>query len=141
MARLMALDVGSKTIGVAMTDELQIIASPFSTIRRTESIKADLRAVEQLVLDYQISKVIVGNPMLMSGEEAIQSGKVRQFTDRLARRLRIPVELWDERMSTVEAEEVLIETGNSREERKKVIDSVAAAVILRSYMDHKGNES
>ncbi len=136
----MALDVGEKTIGVAVSDELGMLASPLTTIRRSASIKADLREVERLAAEYEVSRVIVGNPIMMSGEEAIQSEKVKQFADRLARRLRIPVELWDERMSTVEAEEALIEAGLRREEREKVIDSVAAAIILRNYMGNNGTD-
>jgi putative Holliday junction resolvase len=135
MARLMGLDVGEKTIGVAMSDELQIIVSPYETIRRTASIKADLREVQRLVEEFEVAKVIIGNPVMLSGEEAIQVKKVREFAERLARRLKVPVELWDERLTTVQAGRILKEAGKTREERKKLIDSVAASIILKSYME------
>lgn len=141
MARMMALDVGEKTIGVAISDELGIIASPLKTINRSASEKADLREVVGLVDELEVSKVVVGIPIMLSGEEAVQAVKVRSFVEKLARRLNVPVETWDERLTTVEAERALIEAGQSREERKKVVDKVAAAVILRSYLAAKGNEA
>ncbi|MBI2844416.1 MAG: Holliday junction resolvase RuvX [Armatimonadetes bacterium] len=141
MPRVMALDVGDKTIGVAMTDELGIAAFPFETIARTESEKADLRAVVRLVEEYDVSKVVVGIPIMLSGKEAIQAEKVRSFAEKLARRLKAPVEMWDERLTTVEAERALAETGRLRSRRKDVVDQVAAAVILRSYLAAKGTDS
>ncbi|HOM71696.1 MAG TPA: Holliday junction resolvase RuvX [Armatimonadota bacterium] len=138
MARVMALDVGEKTIGVALSDETGTIASPLTTIRRTESIKADLREVVRLIEEHDVSKVVVGIPKMLSGEEAVQAGKVREFADRLARRLRIPLDLWDERLTTVEAERILMDAGKDRIERKKVVDQMAAAIILRSYLEAKG---
>jgi len=134
----MALDVGEKTIGVALSDETGTIASPLTTIRRTESIKADLREVVRLIEEHDVSKVVVGIPKMLSGEEAVQAGKVREFADRLARRLRIPLDLWDERLTTVEAERILMDAGKDRIERKKVVDQMAAAIILRSYLEAKG---
>lgn len=141
MDRIMALDVGEKTIGVAVSDELGIVATPLTTIMRTVSIKADMRRIEQMILLEKIGTLVVGLPLMLSGEEAVQAGKVREFTERLAKRLRIPLELWDERLSTVEAHRVMIETGQSREKRKKVVDAVAAAVILRSYLQAKEDEA
>jgi putative Holliday junction resolvase len=137
----MALDVGEKTIGVAMTDELNVLASPFKTIMRTESVKADLRSVASLIEKYEVSKVIVGIPIMLSGDEAIQARKSREFADRLAKRIRVPVEMWDERYTTVEANRALIEAGRSREERKKVVDAVAAALILRGYLEARESDS
>jgi putative Holliday junction resolvase len=133
----MGLDVGEKTIGVAVSDELGIVATPLTTIMRTASIKADLRQVEQLIQIEDISTVVVGLPIMLDGEEAVQAGKVREFAERLARRLRIPLEMWDERLSTVEAHRALRETGAKREKRKRVVDAVAAAIILRSYLNAK----
>lgn len=141
MQRVMALDLGEKTIGVAVSDELGIVATPLTTIMRTVSVKADLRQVEDLVNFEKVSLVVVGLPVMLSGEEAVQAGKVREFVERLARRLRVPVEVWDERLTTVSAHRLLIENGKNREERKRVVDQVAAALILRSYLDAKEDEA
>lgn len=135
MSRTMGLDVGDKTIGVALSDPLGITAEPFTVIRRTVSIKADLRTVEELVAAHEVSRIVVGMPIMLSGNEGVQAGKVREFVDRLAKRMQIPVVTWDERMSTVEAERTLLEADESRARRRQVIDKVAAAVILRSYLD------
>ena len=135
----MALDVGEKTIGVAMSDELGIVASPFDTIQRSASEKAALRQVAKLVEDYGVSVVVVGIPIMLNGEEAIQAEKVRTFAEKLARRIRVPVEPWDERLTTVEADRALMESGKRREERKKSVDKLAAAIILRSYMAARGS--
>ena len=134
MARIVALDVGDATIGVAATDELGLAAHPVRTIRRSASIKADLRAVEELLRELDAEKVVVGLPLLASGDEGAQAVKVRDFYDRLARRLRIPAVLWDESLSTVEAEQMLLEADVSRARRRKVIDQLAAVVILRGYL-------
>ncbi|HOK53481.1 MAG TPA: Holliday junction resolvase RuvX, partial [Armatimonadota bacterium] len=92
----------------------------------------------RLIEEHDVSKVVVGIPKMLSGEEAVQAGKVREFADRLARRLRIPLDLWDERLTTVEAERILMDAGKDRIERKKVVDQMAAAIILRSYLEAKG---
>ena len=134
MPRIVALDVGDRTIGVAASDELGITANPVRTIRRGASVKADLREVEALLLGLEASKVVVGIPLDAEGNEGPQAAKVKDFSERLAKRLRIPVIYWDERFSTAEAEESLIEMGASRARRRKVIDKMAAAVILESYL-------
>lgn len=137
----MALDVGEKTIGVALSDELGIVASPLVTVRRRGSEKADLREVARLVEEHGVSKVVVGIPLMLSGAEAVQAGKARGFAAKLARRVRVPIEMWDERLTTVEAERALIEAGETREQRGRSVDKVAAALILRSYLAAKGSDS
>ena len=134
MPRIIALDVGDATIGVAATDEAGLTAHPVRTIRRTASIKADLRTVEELLAELDATQVVVGLPLLASGEEGTQAAKVRDFFDRLARRIRIPAELFDESLSTVEAEQLLLEADVSRAKRRKVIDQMAVMVILRGYL-------
>jgi len=134
MPRIVALDVGDATIGVAATDEVGLTVHPVRTIRRTASIKVDLRTVEELLVELDATKVVVGLPLLASGDEGPQALKVRDFFDRLSRRIRIPAELWDESLSTVEAEDLLLEADVSRAKRRKVIDQMAAVVILRSYL-------
>ena len=130
----MGLDVGDKTIGVAISDPLGITAEPLVVIKRSESVKADLRAVEELIRERDVSRIVVGIPIMLAGEEGVQAGKVREFVQRLSRRVRIPVVTWDERLTTVEAERMLVEADQSKAVRKSVVDKVAAAIILRSYM-------
>lgn len=137
MSTIIALDVGDATIGVAATDELKFAAHPVTTIRRTRSIKADLRTVEGLLEELDAESVVVGMPLTAEGEKGPQAEKVKDFCDRLARRLKIPVETWDERYSTAEAEQLLLGSDVSRKKRRKVIDQVAAAVILESYLREK----
>ena len=134
MPRIVALDVGDATIGIAATDELELTANPVRTVRRTRSIKADLRAVEQALTELEAQRVVVGLPLTAEGEEGFQARKVKDFSSRLAGRLSIPVELWDESFSTSDAEKLLIEVDTSRARRKKVIHGAAAAVILDSYL-------
>ena len=137
MPRIVALDVGDATIGIAATDELMIAAHPVRTLRRGRGVKSDLREVEAVLEELDASAVVVGMPLDAEGEEGPQAAKVRDFTDRLARRLRISVETWDERFSTQEAEEMLIGIDASRAKRRKVIDATAAAVILTSYLESR----
>jgi len=134
MPRIMALDVGDKTIGVAVSDELGITAVPVTVIKRGPSEEADLKAVEDIVGEYGVSRVIVGIPIMLSGEPGIQAEKVRAFVEKLAKRLRVPIETWDERLTTAEAEKVLLAGDASRAKRRKVIDKLAATLILQSYL-------
>lgn len=137
MGRIIALDVGDATVGVAATDETQMIVSPIKTIRRTASIKADLRTVEALLAELDAEAVVIGDPVGGDGEVTPQTEKARDFRDRLARRLKIPVVSWDERFTTVDAEDFLVGLDVSRKSRKRVIDSIAAVMILRQYMEAK----
>ena len=134
MPRIVALDVGDATIGVAATDELMIAAHPVRTIRRTRGVKADLRAVEALLAELDASLVVIGMPLTPEGDVGPQAEKVRDFRDRLARRLRIPVEDFDERYSTADAQERLLDADVSRAKRRRVIDQAAAVVILEDYL-------
>lgn len=137
MPRIVALDVGDATIGVAAADELNITVNPIRTIRRGKSVRADLREVESLLEELDAGKVVVGMPLDAEGQEGPQARKVRDFVERLARRLRIPVETWDERFSTADAEEMLLMADVSRAKRGEIIDQAAAMVILRSYLDSR----
>lgn len=138
MPRTVALDVGDATIGVASADELNVTVNPIRTIKRSKSIKADLREVESLLQELDAGRVVVGMPLAADGDMGPQALKVKDFVDRLARRLRIPVETWDERFSTADAEEMLLRADVSRARRSEVIDQAAAMVILRSYLDSTG---
>jgi putative holliday junction resolvase len=137
LARIVALDVGDATVGVAATDEMQVIVSPVKTIRRTAGIKADLRVVEALLSELEAEMVVIGDPVGGDGEVTIQTEKTRDFRDRLARRLTIPVVSWDERFTTSDAEDFLVGLDVSRRSRKRVIDSMAAVMILRGFLEDR----
>lgn len=127
--------MGEKTIGVAVCDETETFAFPGETILRQEGYKRDMAAVRQLVETKSIEEIVVGLPLSMSGERGTQAEKVEQFVETLKRYVSIPISLQDERLSTSEAERVLIAADQRRNQRKKVIDSVAASVILQRFMD------
>ncbi len=132
--RIMALDIGDRTIGVACSDEGQVLASPVETIKR-RGPKADSMRVGALVKERGVSRVIAGLPLTLRGDLGPQSAKVLEFVETLKRRLQVPVEMWDERLSTREAERTLIEADLSRARRKQVIDQMAAVLILQTYLD------
>jgi len=136
--RIMALDVGDRTIGVACSDEGLILASPVETIQR-RGPKADAIRVETLVRERGVTRVIAGLPLSLRGQEGPQSAKVREFVEVLKRRLKVPVEMADERLTTREAERTLIEADLSRARRKEVIDQMAAVLILQTYLDARAN--
>lgn len=138
MPRIVALDVGDATIGVAAADELMIAVHPVRTIRRTRSVKADLREVEAMLAELNASVVVVGMPLTPEGNMGPQAEKVKDFCDRLARRLSIPVETFDERYSTADAKDRLLEADVSRAKRRRVIDQAAAVIILEGYLRERG---
>jgi putative Holliday junction resolvase len=131
--RVMALDVGTLRIGVALTDPLGYTAQPLLTIWR-RSRGEDLRNLLRLIRKHEVTHIVVGNPLHLSGEVSAWATKVREFAAELHRRAQIPVELFDERLSTVAAHEILNEAGVPRQDRAPIIDQVAAVVILRDWM-------
>lgn len=133
--RLMGLDVGDRSIGVAVSDELGISANPITVIRRTDSLKKDIAEVRRIADEYGVQRIIVGLPLMMNGTVGIQAEKVQEFAEQLRRRVHVPVETWDERLSTAEVERLLIASDQSRARRKEVVDKLAAAIILQSYLD------
>lgn len=130
----MGLDVGTKTVGVAIADELGMTAQPITTVRRT-NMKADLEALRQLVQEYGVTHAVIGLPLNMDGSEGPRAEASRAFAAVLERSLGVTVELWDERLTTVSAQRVLLEADLSREKRKKVVDTVAASIILQGWLD------
>ncbi len=136
--RLLGLDYGSKTVGVALTDEMGIIASPLETIERDieSKIRPTLRRIEELVRQYEVSFVVLGYPVKMSGERGERAIKTEEFKTLLEKRLGegVTVCLWDERLSTADARDILDESGVKRSEQKKYIDKIAAALILEDFM-------
>lgn len=139
--RYMGLDVGDKTIGVAISDEIGLTANPVTVISRTGSLKREIGEIRRLVEENGVGRIVVGMPFMLDGSMGIQAEKVAAFVEELRRRIRVDVVTWDERLTTAEVERVLIASDQSREKRKKVIDKMAAAVILRSYMDREQYQS
>jgi putative Holliday junction resolvase len=134
--RTLGLDVGTKTIGVAVSDGLGLTAQTVTTIRRT-SLKADLAALTELVREYEAERFVVGLPLNMNGTEGPRAEATRKFVDTLTQALGLPVELWDERMSTMAATRTLLEADLSRAKRREVIDQMAAQFILQGWLDAK----
>jgi putative Holliday junction resolvase len=132
--RVMALDVGGRRIGVAISDETRLIATPLQFVERSSN---DITEIQELIERWNVGRVVVGLPTGLSGREGPQAAEVRLFTDALKRRITVPLEFWDERLTTAIAERSLIETGHRRAERRRKVDAVAAAVILQSYLDRQ----
>ena len=144
--RILGLDVGSKTVGVAVSDPLGVIATGVTTIERV-GIRKDTGKVIDYIKEYGCETVVIGLPLSLDGEDSVQTQKVREFRTMLENKLRssgplskVKIEWQDERYSTVEAEEVLIDAGMSREDRKRIIDRQAAIVILQRYLDRMPRE-
>ena len=130
----MALDIGKVRIGVALSDPLGYTAQPLLTIWR-KSGGEDLRNLLRLIRKHEVVRIVVGNPLYMSGDVSPWAAKVQEFAEELRKRSDLPVELWDERLSSVAAHEILDEAGHDRRDRKHVIDQVAAVVILKGWME------
>jgi len=134
--KIIGLDVGSKTIGVAVSDDMGWTAQGVSTIIR-KSKDSDLEELKKLVTEYNASEIVVGLPKNMDGNIGIQAEKVLALVEKIKERLNIPVATWDERLSTVAANRTLLEADLSRKKRKRVIDKMAAVFILQGYLDSK----
>jgi putative Holliday junction resolvase len=132
--RLIGLDIGGRRIGVAISDEMGMIASPIAMIERQTDVAARLR---ELIRDYGAARLVAGLPVGLSGREGPQAAEVREYTDALAAEVGLPLEYWDERLSTSIAEQSLIAQGTKRNKRKMQVDAVAASVILQSYLDNQ----
>jgi putative pre-16S rRNA nuclease len=133
--RIMGLDVGDKRIGVAVSDLLLLTAQGRPTLRRT-SWQADLAYLRGVAEENEVTKVVVGNPLHMGGQESPQSRKVARFAMKLSKTLSLPVILWDERLTSFAAEQHLEEAGLGWRDRRKHVDKVAAMFILQDYLDN-----
>jgi putative holliday junction resolvase len=132
--RIMGLDVGDKTIGVAISDELGWTAQGIETVRR-ESKKKDFSRLDELIKQYNIEEIVVGLPKNMNGSIGPRGEICKAFADSLRARANLPVHMWDERLTTVAAERMLVSADVSRKKRKQVIDKMAAVMILQNYLD------
>ncbi len=136
MDRVLGLDVGDKTIGVAVSDGLGITAQGVTTIRR-QSFDKDFAALEKIIEEYEAARIVIGLPKMMDGTEAVQSGKVREFAAKIEKRFELPITFVDERLSTALVQKMMIEGGVRREKRREVVDMLAAQIILQSYIDRR----
>ncbi len=134
MVRSFGLDVGTKTVGVAVSDALGITAQPVTTLRRT-NLRADLTELRRLAEHHGVEHAVVGLPLNMNGSEGPSAVEARRFGDAVARTLGIRVEYWDERLTTAAANRMLLEADVSRARRRAVVDQVAAALILQGWLD------
>lgn len=132
--RILGLDVGDKTIGVALSDELGWTAQALEVIQR-KGLSQDIKRVKEILIEYQVGEMVVGLPKNMNGKEGEQEKKVREFLERLQAKVNLPIRTWDERLTTVAAERTLLEGDLSRAKRKRIINKVAAQVILQGYLD------
>ena len=133
----MALDVGDVRIGIAVSDLMGIIANPLETYTRKGNLQADAQYILKLAQEKEVSLIVSGLPLGLNGQENEQTAKTREFIDNLREICDVPIEYLDERFTTLSAERVLIEGNVRRENRKKVIDKVAATIILQNYLDRK----
>ena len=134
--RVLGLDVGSKRIGIAISDPLGITAQGLETLQR-QNKRLDFEKLAKLAHDYEVAEIVVGLPLRMSGAEGIQAEKMQIFAEELRKRLQLPVHLWDERLSSAEANRLLRETEMSIRRRGQVVDQMAAVLILQSWMEHR----
>ena len=132
--RILGLDVGTRRIGIAVSDPLGITAQGLETLQRRNK-RQDLAALERVIRDYKVGEIVVGLPLRMSGAEGIQSGKMQVFAEDLRKRFHLPVHLWDERLTSAEANRLLRETELSIEKRAKAVDRMAAVLILQGWME------
>jgi putative holliday junction resolvase len=136
-ARVLGLDVGSRRIGVAVSDLLGITAQGLETIQRRNK-RTDLAALEKVIREQGVSEIVVGLPLRMSGAEGIQAEKMRVFVEELRKRFKLTVHLWDERLTSAQANRLLRETEMSIKRRGEVVDQMAAVLILQNWMEARG---
>ena len=137
--RIMGLDFGSKTVGVAISDPLMITAQGIEIIRRKEEnkLRQTLARIEELIVEYGVEEIVLGLPKNMNATEGVRAELTNEFKDKLERRTGLPVALWDERLTTVAADKAMMEAGIRREKRKDYVDMIAATLILQGYLDLK----
>jgi len=135
--RYLGLDVGNRRIGVAVSDELGLTAQPVLTLERCASRRDDLRSLARLCRRYGVVGIVVGDPVLLSGEPSPQAAKTQAFAAALGELTGLPIHLWDERLTTREAHQILYQSGHKRQQHRKVVDQVAATLILQSFLDRE----
>ncbi|MBE5870236.1 MAG: Holliday junction resolvase RuvX [Lachnospiraceae bacterium] len=139
--RIMGLDFGSKTVGVAVSDELLLTAQGVEIVRRKseDKLRQTCARIEELIEEYQVEKLVLGLPKMMNNTEGERVEKTKAFREMLSRRTGLEVVLWDERLTTVSADRIMMEAGIRREHRKDYVDKIAAVFILQGYLDYLAN--
>lgn len=138
--RYLGLDVGSKRIGVAVSNELGHTAQPVLTLERRRSTREDLRSLARLARRFSVVGIVVGNPLHLSGEPSPRALKTQALADELGKLTALPIHMWDERLTTREAHQILYETGHPRQTHRPVVDQVAATLILQSFLDQRSDQ-
>jgi len=136
-ARYLAIDVGTKRIGIAVSDELGLTAQPVLTLERRRNQREDLRSIARLCRRFGVAGIVVGNPIKLTGEISPQAAKVQAFATELSELAGLPIHLWDERLTTHEAHKMLYEAGQARHKHRFVVDQVAATVILQEFLERQ----
>ncbi len=134
--RILALDLGKRRIGLAISDELGITAQGLPTLERT-NVREDLARLKKLASERNVTFIVMGNPLHMSGDEGRGTENARDFATRLEAATALPVQMWDERLTTVQAQRVLRESGASIEKRAKAVDRLAAVILLESFLESR----
>jgi putative Holliday junction resolvase len=132
--RYLGLDVGAKRIGVAVSDELGLTAQPVLTLERKRNPRDDLRSLARLARRFEVAGIVIGLPLHLSGDASPRSAKTEAFASQLGEVTGLPIHLWDERLTTREAHRVLYEAGHERQQHKKIVDQVAATLILQDFL-------
>lgn len=137
--RIMGLDFGSKTVGVAVSDELLLTAQGLEIIRRKDEnkLRQTCARIEELIVEYGVEEIVLGLPKNMNATEGERAELTYEFREKLERRTGLPVTMWDERLTTVAADKAMIEAGIRREKRKDYVDMIAAVLILQGYLDRR----
>lgn len=133
----MGLDVGERTIGVAISDALGWTAQGITTIRRKDNVEEDIQALKKLIKEYEVSSIVIGLPKNMNGTLGPSAQRAQELAQIIEEETSLPIEMWDERLSTMAAQRTLLEGDVSRAKRKKVVDKMAAVFILQGYLDLK----
>jgi len=134
----MGLDIGDKTIGVAISDELLLTAQSRPTLRR-KSMKSDLEALRRVAVENDVQEIVVGQPLHMDGKPSTQSVKVERFSEELRQAVNLPIVFWDERLTSFEAEQHLEQMGMNWRKRREHVDKIAAMIILQNYLDSRAS--
>lgn len=137
--RIMGLDYGSRTVGVALSDELLLTAQAKEIIRRKDEnkLRKTLARIEELIQEFGVELIVLGLPLHMDQSESVRSGLSIEFKEKLERRTSLPVIMWDERLTTVEADAIMDEVGIKKADRKEYVDMIAAQIILQDYLDNR----
>lgn len=140
--RIMGLDFGSKTVGVAVSDSLLVTAQGVEIIRREQEnkLRRTFARIEELIVEYQVEEIVLGMPKNMNATEGVRVELTLEFKDKLERRTGLPVHMWDERLTTVAADKIMTEAGVRRQDRKLYVDKIAAVLILQGYLDRRSME-